>query len=364
MDARKTHIEVVVGLESNLAKVKNHLKRVNILGLIGMGGIGKTTLAKAIFDDVRSTYNASCFIENLKNKTSLEILCEILQKFGRETESFTTLVDTQKIMREFLATKKVLLILDDPKDATQVCEIIPANVSCVNNGTKIIITTRGWASIENRVHVNGRIDVDKLDGNAAKELFDSYVFVDVAQMSPQLFDLRNKIIEKCKGLPLSLKVMGAFLRGKERIRSWERAFQRMKRGRHLDGDEGLWSTLMISFDGLETNEKNMFLDLACFLPMGMQKERAWRTCTDYGASPNYVLDILVDKSLVNINEEGYLEMHDQLCDMGHMIVETNEEYLGTRIWDLNMLSLRTGSTHDKVWCKSKSSIRLIFVKCK
>ena len=351
VDARKTRYEVVVGLESNLAKVKNHLKGVNILGLIGMGGIGKTTLAKAIFDDVRSTYDASCFIENLKSKNSLEILCEILQKFGREEESTWTLEDAQKIMRELLATKKVLLVLDDPKDATQVREIIPADVSCVNNGTKIIITTRGWALIENCVDVHGRIDVDKLDENAAKKLFDSYVFVDGAQLSPQLFDLRDKIIEKCNGLPLSLKVMGAFLRGKERIRSWERAFQRMKRGRHLDGDEGLWSTLRISFDGLENDEKNMFLDLACFLPMGMWKEKALRICTNYGASPNHVLDILVDKSLVKIDQEGNLEMHDQLRDMGRMIAETNEEYLGTRIWKLNMIPLRIGSTHDKVWCK-------------
>jgi hypothetical protein len=116
------------------------------------------------------------------------------------------------------------------------------------------------------------MDVEKLDGDAAHKLFNSYVLEDGAQMSPQLFDLRNKIIEKCNGLPLSLKLMGAFLRGKERIRSWERAYQRMKRGRHLDGDEGLWSTLMISFDGLENNEKNMFLDLACIFPMGMLKK--------------------------------------------------------------------------------------------
>jgi hypothetical protein len=364
VDPRTTQNEVVVGLESNLAKVKNHLKQVNIVGLIGMGGIGKTTLAKAIFDDVRSTYDASCFIKDLKSRDSLAILCEIIEKFGRHTESTWTLEEAKKITREMLDMKKVLLVLDDPRDAPQVCELIPTDVSTVHNGTKIMITTRDWALVENRVDVKGRIDVDKLDGNAAKELFDSYVFVDGAQLSPQLFDLRDKIIEKCNGLPLSLKVMGAFLRGKERIRSWERAFQRMKRGRHLDGDEGLWSTLMISFDGLETSEKNMFLDLACFLPMCMWKERALRTCTNYGASPNYVLDILVDKSLVNINEKGYLEMHDQLRDMGRMIVETNKEYLGTRIWKLNMLPLRIESTHDKVWCKSKSSIRLIFVKCK
>jgi hypothetical protein len=341
----------MVGFESNFAKVENQLKHVNILGLVGMGGIGKTTLAKAIFDHVRFTYDASCFIENLKSRNSLEILCEILQKFGRDKESTWTLVDAHEIMRELLATKKVLLILDDPKDAVQVDEIIPKDVSCLNNGTKIIITTRGWALMENRVDVNGRIEVEKLDEDAAKKLLDFYFLVDGAQMPPQLFDLRDKIIEKCDGLPLSLKVMGAYLRGKERIRSWERAFQRMKRGRHLDGDEGLWSTLMISFDGLENDEKNMFLDLACIFPMRMHKERALRICTNYGASPNHVLDILVEKSLVKIEEFGTITMHDQVRDMGRMIAETNEDYRGTRIWSRNMIPSQIGLTHGKVWCQ-------------
>ena len=161
----------------------------------------------------------------------------------------------------------------------------------------------------------------------------------------------KKIIKKINGLPLSLKVMGAFLRGKERIRSWERALQRMNRGRHLDGDEGLWSTLKINFDGLGNHEKNMFLDLACFLPMRMSKEKDLCTCTNDGGSPNHVLDILVDKSLVKINQDGNVEMHDQLRDMGCMIVETDKQYLGTRIWNLNMIPLRIGSAHEKVWCK-------------
>ena len=258
----------------------------------------------------------------------------------------------------------VLLVLDDPKDSAQVDDIIPKDLPYINNGTKIIITTRGWASIENCVNVNSRIDVEKLDGNAVKELFDSYVLVDGAHLSPKLFDLRDKIIEKCNGLPLSLKVMGAFLRGKERIRSWERAFQRMKRSRQLDGDDGLWSTLRISFDGLESDEKNMFLDLACFLPMGMQKEKALHIFTNYGASRNHVLDILVGKSLVKIGQKGDLEMHDQLRDMGRMIVKTDKEYLGTRIWKLSMIPSQIISAHDKVWLKEKKLIRWIFVKCK
>ena len=64
-----------------------------------------------------------------------------------------------------------------------------------------------------------------------------------------------------------------------------------------------------------------------------------------------MLNILVDKSMVKIIQWGYLQMHDQLRDMGCMIAETNEEYMGTRIWKLNMIPLRIGSTLDKVWCE-------------
>jgi hypothetical protein len=323
-----TQNEKLVGLERKLAKVRNSLKQVNILAFTGMGGIGKTTLAKAVFADVKSTYNASCFIEQLKGKSSHEILCEILQKLGRpDKEAKPNEVDAQQKVRELLANKKVILILDDPLDQVQVRDIIPSDPQFVNKGTNIIITTRDWGLLKDFVEENGRIDVSELDGNAAIKLFNSYASSEEGKLSPQFFDIRDKIVEDCKGLPLSLKVMGAFLQGKERIRSWERAFQRMKRGRCLDGDEGLWSTLRVSFDALKDKEKQLFLDIACFFPMRVQKERALRTC----ASPSHVLDVLVERSLVKINVNEIIEMHDQLRDMGRMMVETEEVYKGTRI---------------------------------
>ena len=346
MDEPSTQNEKLVGLERKLAKVRNLLKQVNILAFTGMGGIGKTTLAKAIFADMKSTYNASCFIEQLKRKSSHEILCEILQKLGSsDKEAKPNEVDAQRHVRELLANKKVILILDDPLDQVQVRDIIPTNAQFVNKGTNIIITTRDWGLLKDFVEENGRIDVDELDGNAATQLFNSYASSDEGQLSPQFFDIRDKIVKACNGLPLSLKVMGAFLQGKERIRSWERAFQRMKRGRCLDGDEGLWSTLRVSFDALKDEEKKLFLDIACFFSMGHPKESALRKC----ASPSHVLDVLVERSLVKIVEWGNLEMHDQLCDMGRMIVEKEEVYMGTRIWDKNMIPLANGQENKVIY---------------
>jgi Cdc6-like AAA superfamily ATPase len=128
VDEPSTQNEKLVGLERKLAKVRNSLKQVNILAFTGMGGIGKTTLAKAVFADVKSTYNASCFIEQLKRKSSHEILCEILQKLGSpdteakcnevvaqnleslDEETKPHEVDVQQHVQELLASKKVILI--------------------------------------------------------------------------------------------------------------------------------------------------------------------------------------------------------------------------------------------------------------
>ena len=341
MDEASTHIEKLVGLESKIVKLRDHLKHMNMLGLIGMGGIGKTTLAKAVFDDVKSTYNASCFIEHLKTKASHEILLDILGKIGSlDKEAKPNEVDPQRQVRELLANKKIILVLDDPLDQAQLEEIIPKDAQFVNKGTNIIITTRDWGILKDFVEENGRIDVGELDGNAAKGLFNSYAS-DEGHLSPQFFDIRDKIVEACKGLPLSLKVMGAFLHGKERIRSWERAFQRMKRGRCLDGNEGLWSTLRVSFDALKDEEKKLFLDIACFYPMGRRKEITLLKC----ASPSQVLDVLVDMSLVKIDVYGRLVMHDQLRDLGRMMVEKEKVYKGTRIWKKDMIPLANGLTN-------------------
>ena len=336
-----------IGLDDNLARAKDRLKEVNTLGIVGMGGIGKTTLAKAIFDDVKSTYDASCFVGQLKSRSLLDILREILFKFGMDKEKAKDLVHAHKLMKELLDDKKVLLILDDVKDEAQVDDIIPTIILDRSEGTTLIITTRDWGAIRNRARACGaRFDVSKLDDDAAKTLFNIHSSWKASHLSPQFNEIRDIIVKTCKGLPLSLKVMGAYLRGKEKLRSWERALQRMKRGRGLDGeDDEIWDTLRVSFDdGLTQEEQSMFLDIACFFggdvyPSGMSKERALRIWTDNNIPPISALENLVHRALVSIEIDGHgdeiLQMHDQLRAMGQMIAE--REYAGTRIWNANGL---------------------------
>jgi hypothetical protein len=76
-----------------------------------------------------------------------------------------------------------------------------------------------------------------------------------------------KIIEACGGLPLSLKVLGSFLCNNKKLEIWEGALSTLEKGQSLTGgddNEELWNVLKISYDHLDEQHKNMFLDIACF----------------------------------------------------------------------------------------------------
>jgi len=86
----------------------------------------------------------------------------------------------------------------------------------------------------------------------------------------------------------------------------------------------------------------MFLDIACFFckdvwPEGMSIHRALHVWTMNDISLINSFNMLLERSLVNVDEDGHIEMHDQLRDMGRMIVERDEEYSGTRIWGVDFI---------------------------
>jgi energy-coupling factor transporter ATP-binding protein EcfA2 len=321
---------MVVGLEPNLTKVKDRLKEARILGVTGMGGIGKTTLANVIFHELKSTYDASYFAN--KGIRSLP----------------TNLEDAQNMLKQFMVGKKVLIILDDIRDQDQLDNLLRPDILNDNTGITLIITTRHWDKIKDRVRENGKVEVGTLDENAAKELFILHSCGSGGSLPTAFRDIGGRIVKACNGLPLSLVVLGAFLRDKWRLRCWERALRRIKRGRCLDGDQEyedrrLWSSLRICFDGLGMDEKNMFLDIACFFckdvwPKGMSIGRALHVWTMNDTPPIKSFNMLIDRSLVNVDRDGHIEMHDQLCDMGRMIVEKDAEYLGTRVRSVDLIS--------------------------
>lgn len=207
-------------------------------------------------------------------------------------------------------------------------------------GSKVIATSRNWQDLKTIIPKKGKMEMEFFDKEQAKELFYKHAFPNQQPQHPDFEKAANKIIEACSGSPLSLEVLGSYLCGVERLRIWNDALQRLRKGKFLSGsqeNDRIWRTLRISYDSLNEEEKEIFLDIACFfcrdvLQNGMQKEMALRIWDCNEVEAELALLNLKDRSLVQIDKDGTLAMHDQLRDMGRMIA-CQERLEKPRIWN-------------------------------
>jgi hypothetical protein len=161
-----------------------------------------------------------------------------------------------------------------------------------------------------------------LEEEQAKELFMFHAFGNANHIPTKDFkDICMKTIKACEGLPLSLKTLGSFLFNTKELEIWKGALNKLKRGQSLTGgidNEELWNKLKISYDVLDKQHQDMFLDIACFLD-GLKINTICRVWNGDYLNPKFELQNLQHKSLVQLAKDGILYIHDQLRDMGQNI---------------------------------------------
>jgi len=307
-----------------------------------MGGSGKTTLTKAILHRVHQGFEAISFVANMRDsKNVLDIQRQLLKDL-KDDKSISTTEEGFKCLQNIFEKKKVFVVFDDVASQDQLQGLV-SYTWVFANGSKIIATSRNWQDLKTTCISNtGKMDMELLDKDQAKELFYKHALFQQQPQRPKFEEVANKVIEACGGLPLSLEVLGSYLCGVPRLRVWQQALRRLQRGQCLGGswdNERIWRTLRISYDKLDEEEKNMFLDIACFfcrdvLTKGMQEEKALRIWNCDDGNADLALLNLMDRSLVRIDYDGMLTMHDHLRDMGRMIA-CKEHSGGQRIWNLD-----------------------------
>jgi hypothetical protein len=128
-------------------------------------------------------------------------------------------------------------------------------------------------------------------------------------------ELTKYVIGYARGLPLVLGVLGSDLSSKG-LHEWKSVFDRYKRIRN----KKIHEILRISYDGLEDTVKEIFLDIACFFK-GEEVGYVNKILEKCDFFPDYGIKVLVDKSLVSIDEVGRLiSKHDLLQEVGREIV--------------------------------------------
>lgn len=317
----------LVGMESRVQEVSSLLRMetrdVRFIGIWGMGGIGKTTIASAVFGKYSGQFEGVCFLDNvaeMQRTRGLQYLQGILlSKILKVSLTIASVYEGMRIIKERLRSMKVLIILDDVNQKDQL-EMLVGGRDWFGIGSRILITTTDKHLLHNHV-VDEVYSVNLMTRDEAIELFCLHAFKQ--RIPDKDFDeLLNQVVQNAGFLPLALKILGSSLYGLDKI-EWKCTVDRLK-----DMPDHVLAKLKISFDGLSPSDQRLFLDIGCFYRGKLRSyvEEILESC-DIGST----IRVLIEKSLLFVSPYDTIEMHDLIQEMAWHIVRLGDTRR-SRIW--------------------------------
>nr|CAC35337.1 Nbi-C protein [Linum usitatissimum] len=325
-----------------------------IIGIHGMGGLGKTTLAKAVYDKVFTRFERCFFLENIRDTLSEKngvlimqnkIISGILRKDFNEAKYAS---DGIRIIRDRVCRHKLLIVLDDVDEKFQFDEVL-GKLNNFSMDSRFLITTRDARGLE-LLRECKMFELQEMSPDHSLTLFNKNAFG--AEFPPEDYAiLSNEFVQAAAGLPLYIKVIGSLLFRMDKI-FWEEKLEELKKISPTKVQE----RLKISYNELTHNEKQIFLDIACYF-IGLSKIEPilmWSDCDFY---PESTIRYLTQRSLIKLQRSevkgddiNTFQMHNHVRDLGRAIVreENNQNpYKRSRIWSnkdaIDMLKHKKGT---------------------
>ncbi|KAM7469097.1 hypothetical protein LguiA_007280 [Lonicera macranthoides] len=342
--------EVLVGMKSRIEEVTLLLGEesnvVRTVGIWGLSGIGKSTLAKAVYGQIKDQFEVAYFLDEVGEASKKDGLRSLQQHLLSETLGVKDLHIANNmagiaLMKTRLRSRRVLLVLDDV-DSSEQLEALAGSHEWFGSGSRIIITTRDRKLLveHNEVQIH---DASLLDYVEATKLFRWKAFNNMCP-AEDFEKLSLEVIEYCGRLPLALKVLGSTLHG-ENLDFWKALLEKLRK---VGPDGNILKKLKIGYDGLEESVQNTFLDIACFFE-GREKEHVTRILDSFDFYPGHSIPILVHRSLIHCSGD-WVYMHQLIREMGRHTVRQNfprEPGKYSRLWDTSdiehVLTRNTGT---------------------
>ncbi|KAJ9129833.1 hypothetical protein P3X46_035239 [Hevea brasiliensis] len=306
----------LVGIDAHLNEILSFLciemADVRFIGIWGIGGIGKTTIAEALFGQISDEFDACYFLNNVRESTEKHGLLHLRQNLfsklvGDEHLSIQTPRVLPTIVLDILRRKKIFIVLDDVNDSKQL-KALAGDHGWFGSGSRVIITSRDKQVLSS---VDKIYEVKGLDCSDAFQLLSMKAF---KQKDPPMeyIELSKSVQAYCKGVPLALEVLGSHLCNKT-PEEWESELNKLKRF----PDCNIMKVLEISYNDLDEMEKKIFLYIACFFN-GDCKSWVEDILNGCDFPTRWGIIRLVDKCLVTV-VNNMLKMHDLIVEMGQDI---------------------------------------------
>ncbi|XP_071741200.1 disease resistance protein At4g27190-like [Rutidosis leptorrhynchoides] len=294
---------------------------VQIIGIYGVGGVGKTTLAKEVNSRVNSMFADVAFTTVSK---SFDV--EKIQK------------DTENARKRIINGEKILIILDDVWEELNLDELcIPCGIQHMN--CKILLTSRRKHVCEN-MNAQSLICVNTLPQEEAWILFKNVVG-DKLETDTGLTSVARDVAKECGGLPLVIDVIGKTLKNKG-ISSWKATLTQLQKNalKNKDVDaaiETVYDRLKLSYDYLKNEAQWCFLQCSVFpedynilvedlvlYRVGLEKSKEIESIEDVRSTVQNAVNILMSYGLLDADKgdddsKYYIRMHDVCRDMALLI---------------------------------------------
>jgi Leucine-rich repeat (LRR) protein len=356
LDQKIKEFETTVSLQQEFGTTK-------VIGIVGLGGVGKTTLAKEIFNRERSNYKRSCFLFEVREKSLESSQSMLLKDLAQLNEQVYSTDEGIEKLRRYLKSSQCLIIIDDVDHVRQLNALLLPAKDVLQSGSLILVTSRDKSVLKSSGIAESCIYMlTGLNRGHSEGLFCLHAF---GQSHPLAGyeEIVGQFLNVCNGLPLSLIVLGAHLHGENDLKYWEAQFRKICKALPTD----IHSRLKISYDGLDEEEKQIFLDIACFF-IGEDRDTAIRIWDGSGWEGWLGLRNLQNRCLVEVDSENRIRMHDHLRDLGTDLAK-KEPGCPLRLWrpteDLNNQSPVRGIKNFAEWSRSiadMSSLQLLSVE--
>ncbi|CAL9247718.1 unnamed protein product [Arabidopsis halleri] len=310
----------LVGMRAHMDRMEQFLRldldEVRMIGIWGPPGIGKTTIARFLLNQVSDRFQLSAIMVNIKGCYPRPCFDEYTAQLQLQTQMLSQMIKHKDITishlgvaQERLKDKKVILVLDEVDHLGQL-EALAKEIQWFGPGSRIIITTEDLGVLK----AHGINQVYKVDFPSNDEVFQIFCMNAFGHKQPHegFRNLAWEVIALAGELPLGLKVLGSALRGMSKP-EWERALPRLKAS--LDGKIG--SIIQFSYDALCDEDKYLFLYIACLFNFA-SVHRVEEVLANKFSHVRHGLHVLHEKSLISIKYER-IQMHTLLQQFGRKL---------------------------------------------